>query len=205
MVPGVHATRSGGLGDDIEDVRTYLRGVVDDPSREALQDVYLAAGVQLIDELEQNPWFGSFVHGPVPDYYSSVPGSSPTGHTVFPLPVEVARLGDRRALMRDSLPTERFGFDEGPLLSGGRALTGRALSAYLEADHGELCVNTALENLIVEDGRVTGIEVTSEGERVRDPGRPGRAAGGRRLRARPRAAREAPGAAHRRVVQRRPG
>ncbi|MGW0946425.1 FAD-binding protein [Streptomyces sp. NPDC002623] len=165
--PGSAPLSRAGLGDDVEQARTYLRSVVDDPTREALQDAYLAAGVALIDELEQNPWFRSFVHGPVPDYFASSPGSSPTGHTVFPPPVEVAQLKERRALMRDSLPTERFGFDEGPVLVGGRALIGRALSAFLETGNGELRLNTALESLIVEDGRVTGVEVVTDGERVR--------------------------------------
>ncbi|MFJ8493013.1 FAD-binding protein [Streptomyces sp. NPDC094038] len=165
--PGSAPLSRAGLGDDVEEARSYLRAVVDDPSREGLQDAYLAAGRRLIDELEQNTWFQSFVHGPVPDYYAASPGSSPTGHTVFPPPVEVAELGERRALVRDSLLTERFGFDEGPLLSGGRALIGRALSAFLETGRGELRLNTALESLVVEDGRVVGIEAVRDGERVR--------------------------------------
>ncbi|MEV7981782.1 FAD-binding protein [Streptomyces sp. NPDC086519] len=165
--PGSAPLGRAGLGDDVEDARRYLRTVVADPSREALQDAYLAAGVALIDELERNPWFQSFVHGPVPDYFASASGASPTGHTVFPPPVEAAQLGERRALMRESLPTERFGFDEGPVLSGGRALIGRALSAFLETGNGEVRLDTALESLVVEDGRVTGVEVVSDGERVR--------------------------------------
>ncbi|WP_327186119.1 FAD-binding protein [Streptomyces sp. NBC_01334] len=165
--PGSAPLSRAGLGDDVEEARAYLRSVVDDPAREPLQDAYLAAGVRLIDELEQNPWFRSFVHGPVPDYYAADPGASPTGHTVFPPPLEAAELRERRALVRDSLPTERFGFDEGPVLVGGRALIGRALSAFLETGNGELRLNTALESLVVEDGRVTGVEVVSDGERVR--------------------------------------
>ncbi|WP_460062925.1 FAD-binding protein [Streptomyces sp. YKOK-I1] len=165
--PGSAPLSRAGLGDDVEDARAYLRSAVDDPSREGLQDAYLAAGIRLIDELEQNPWFQSFVHGPVPDYYPSCPGASPTGHTVFPPPLEVSDLKERRALLRDSLPTERFGFDEGPVLVGGRALVGRALSAFLETGNGELRLNTALESLLVEDGRVVGVEVVSDGERVR--------------------------------------
>lgn len=165
--PGSAPLSRAGLGDDAEDVRRYLRGVVDDASREALQHAYLAAGPRLIDELERNPWFQSFVHGPIPDYYASSPGASPTGHTIFPPPLDVADLGERRALLRESLPTERYGFDEGPVLSGGRALIGRALSAFLETGNGELRLNTALESLVVEDGRVVGVEAVSEGERVR--------------------------------------
>ncbi|MFI1927968.1 FAD-binding protein [Streptomyces sp. NPDC020377] len=165
--PGSAPLKRAGLADDIENVRAYLRDIVADPSREALQDAYLTAGPRLIDELEKNPWFRSFIHGPVPDYFTSAPGASSTGHTIFPPPLELAELKEQAALVRRSLPTERWGFDEGPVVSGGRALAGRALAAFLETGNGTLRLNTALENLLVEDGRVVGIEAVSDGERVR--------------------------------------
>lgn len=163
--PGSAPLRRAGV-DGVGDARTYLRSVVDDSSREPLQDAYLRAGAQLIDELEQNEWFQSFVHGPVPEYYAEVPGFSPAGHTIFPPQVTVAELGEHARLVRNCLPTERWGHDEGPVLSGGRALIGRALKAYLETGHGSLRLNTALESLVVEDGRVVGVEAVSDGERV---------------------------------------
>ncbi|MET8978824.1 FAD-binding protein [Streptomyces sp. NPDC004539] len=165
--PGSAPLRRAGLGDDVEEARAYLRHVVADPSREALQDAYLAAGARLIDELEENPWFGSFVHGPVPDYFTTAPGASPTGHTVFPTPLDLAGIEAHAPLVRRSLPTERWGFDEGRLVSGGRALIGRALAAFLATGHGTLRLDTALESLVVEDGRVVGIDAVSGGERVR--------------------------------------
>ncbi|MFI5881147.1 FAD-dependent oxidoreductase [Streptomyces sp. NPDC051554] len=164
--PGSAPMRRAGLDDSVEDARTYLRSTVDDASREPLQDAYLRAGVLLIDELEQNPWFQSFVHLPVPDYYPSVTGSSPTGHTIFPPQVTVAELGEHARLVRACLPTQRWGHDEGPVLSGGRALIGRTLAAFLETGHGSLRLNTALESLVVEDGRVVGVEAVSDGEQV---------------------------------------
>ncbi|MFI6338930.1 FAD-binding protein [Streptomyces sp. NPDC050535] len=165
--PGSAPLRRAGVEDDAENARTYLRDVVADGSRERLQDAYLRAGAELIDELEQNPWFQSFVHGPVPDYYSWRPGGTPAGRTVFPPALPVAELGELFDLVRRSLPTERWGFDEGPVVSGGRALIGRALAAFLETGNGTLRLNTALENLVVEDGRVVGVEAVSGGERVR--------------------------------------
>ncbi|WP_411147688.1 FAD-binding protein [Streptomyces sp. A30] len=165
--PGSAPVRRAGLDESVEEARTYLRTIVDDSSREPLQDAYLRAGVQLIDELEKNPWFQSFVHAPVPEYYASAPGASPTGHTVFPPPLPVAELGENTRLVRTSIPAERWGVDEGPVLSGGRALIGRALSAFLETGHGSLRLDTALQSLLVEDGRVVGVEAVSDGERVR--------------------------------------
>ncbi|MFI6247339.1 FAD-binding protein [Streptomyces sp. NPDC051016] len=165
--PGSAPLTRAGLGDDVEAARTYLRKVIGDPSRETLQDAYLEAGVKLIDELERSAWFPPFVHGPVPDYFVTAEGASPTGHTVFPMPLEIAELKENARILRRSLPTERWDFDEGPLVSGGRALAGRALGAFLETGNGTVRLNTRLESLIVEDGRVVGIEATSEGEPVR--------------------------------------
>jgi len=134
--PGSAPISRAGVEDRVEDARTYLRSVVDDSSREPLQDAYLQAGAQLIDELEKNEWFQSFVYGPVPEYYPSVPGASAAGHTIFPPQVTVAELGEHARLVRTCLPTERWGHDEGPVLNGGRALIGRALKAYLETGNG---------------------------------------------------------------------
>jgi 3-oxosteroid 1-dehydrogenase len=164
--PGSAPLRRDGFESGVEEARTYLRSIVDDPSRERLQDAYLEAGVQLIDELEKNPWFQSFVFGPVPDYYASAPGASTAGRTIFPQPLPVADLGEHTPLVRTSIPAERWGIDEGPVLSGGRALIGRALAAFLETGNGSLRLNTALESLVLEDGRVVGVEAVSGGERV---------------------------------------
>ena len=163
--PGSAPLRRAGV-DGLGDARTYLRSIVDDSSRERLQDAYLRAGVELIDELEQNEWFQSFVYGPVPEYYADAPGFSPAGHSIFPPEIPVAELGEHARLVRDPIPTERWGVDQGPVLNGGRALIGRALAAFLETGNGSLLLNTALESLVVEDGRVVGVEAVSDGERV---------------------------------------
>ncbi|KPI18936.1 fumarate reductase/succinate dehydrogenase flavoprotein domain protein [Actinobacteria bacterium OK074] len=178
--PGSAPVGRAGVENDVETARTYLRGIVDDSSREPLQDAYLRAGAELIDELEKNPLFQSFQYGPVPEYYDSAPGASPAGHSIFPPPVAVDELGEHARLVRRCLPTERWGHDEGPVLSGGRALIGRALKAFLETGNGALRLNTALESLVVEDGRVVGVEAVSDGERVtlRAPGGVLLAAGG---------------------------
>lgn len=165
--PGSGPLRRAGVEDGLEDARKYLRNVIDDSSREGLQDAYLQAGAQLIDEIEQNRWFGSFAYNPVPDYFSSCPGASAAGRSIFPPEVSVAELGEHARLVRNPIPTERWGVDQGPVLNGGRALIGRALAAFLETGDGSLRLNTALESLVVEDGRVAGVDAVSDGERVR--------------------------------------
>ena len=165
--PGSAPLKRAGAGNDLDDARKYLRSVISDSSREALQDAYLAAGVALIDELERNRWFQSFDHRPVPDYYPSAPGATATGRTIFPPELPVADLGEHAGLVRKPITTERWGIEEGPVLRGGRALIGRALAAFLETGNGSLSVNTALQSLIVENGRVAGVVAVRDGAPVR--------------------------------------
>ncbi|WP_433526097.1 FAD-dependent oxidoreductase [Nocardia pseudovaccinii] len=165
--PGSAPLRRAGVENDAETVRGYLREIVDDPSREVMQDAYLRTGPQLIDEIEQNPWFGSFTYQPVPDYFAEKPGATAAGNTIFPAEIEAAELGDLAPLIRDLLPNELSGAEAGPLLTGGRALIARALKAFLETGNGSYKLETALESLIVEGDRVVGVEAVSKGERVR--------------------------------------
>lgn len=162
--PGSAPIARAEIDDDLEAGRAYLRAVVDDPSREPLQDAYLAAGVAVIEELEKNPWFEGFFHAPVPDYFPTAKGATVTGRTIFPQPVQVTALGEEADLVRRPLFTERFGIDEGPLWTGGRALVGRSLKAFLETGNGELLTETALESLVVEGGRVVGVVAVRAGE-----------------------------------------
>lgn len=164
--PGSAPTVRAGLEDSIDRARDYLRSVVDNSSREALQDAYLKAGVEVIDELERNDWFGSFIHAPVPDYFATAPGATTAGRTIFPPEVSVKQLGEDYELVRKPIYTERWGVDEGPVLTGGRALIGRALKAFLETGFGELCLETALIDLIEEDGAVVGVTALRHGRRI---------------------------------------
>ncbi len=164
--PGSAPLDRAGVQDGIEGSRTYLRGIVADDSREARQDAYLRAGAQLIDELEQNPWFQSFFYAPVPEYFAHGPGSSPAGHTIFPPDVAVADLGELGPLVRRSIPEERWGEQEGPVLNGGRALIGRAVKAFVETGNGFYRLDTALTGLLVEDDRIVGVQARSKGEPV---------------------------------------
>lgn len=159
-------TRAGIDESDGQAAREYLRAVVGDDSRAELHDAYLSAGPRLIDELEKNPWFGEFTHMPVPDYFAGLPGATPHGRTVFPAPITVAELGDKADLVRKSIYTERYGHTEDETLVGGRAFIARALAAFLATGNGEIRVNTALSSLIVEDGRIVGVEASTDGGHV---------------------------------------
>ncbi|MYR06875.1 FAD-binding protein [Gordonia sp. SID5947] len=166
--PGSAPTKRAGIDDsDVEVARGYLRKAVDDPGRESMQDAYLSAGARLIDELERNPWFQSFEHQPVPDYLDHLEGATPHGRTVFPPPIAVSDVGDRAALVRKSIYTERYDHSEDEMLLGGRALIARALSAFLETGNGVLELDTALTDLVVENGRIVGVDAVCDGATVR--------------------------------------
>ncbi len=164
--PGSAPITRAGADEGLESGRTYLRAAVNDRSRENLQDAYLRAGIEVIDELERNRWFQSFEFQPVPDYFSDLPGATANGRTIFPPPVTVEELGEEADLVRRPIFTEQRGIDEGPVWTGGRALIGRALKAFLENGNGELRTETALKELIIENGSVVGL-VTDGGETVR--------------------------------------
>ncbi|MBY8860916.1 FAD-binding protein [Nocardia sp. CA2R105] len=164
--PGSAPLRRAGVSDDVEPARTYLRDIVADPSREARQDAYLATAPQLIDELEQNPSFGPFEYGPVPDYFKGRPGATAEGRTIFPVEIPAAELGELAALVRDNIPVERHGRERNPVLVGGRALIARALRAFLNTGNGSYLLETAVQGLIVEDGRVVGVEAVRNGEQL---------------------------------------
>lgn len=165
--PGSAPLRRTGVEDDVEAARTYLRDIIADDSRQALQDAYLSTAPRLIDGLEQNPLFQFFDYGPVPDYFGDHPGASSAGHTIFPPDITAAELGDLTALIRDQIPVERRGFAPSPVLTGVRALIGRALKAFLDTGNGSYLLETALDSLIVEDDRVVGVEAVRKGERLR--------------------------------------
>lgn len=162
--PGSPPITRAGHDDNLEQGRTYLRAVVNDPSREALQDAYLDTAVELIGELETHPWFSQFWYQPgIPDYFPDHPGASLFGSTIFPPDLPAAELGDNAVLIRKNLPAERWGEPLGDVLTGGRALIGRALGAFLATGNGAVRLNTALTELVVDDGHVVGVKAVGDG------------------------------------------
>ena len=167
-LPANAAERRAGAEDSVESARLYLDSIVGEDSPASLRDAFLAAGPQMIDELEENPrfqWF-EYLLG-VPDYFAGRPGSNASGRTIFPPDLPLSELGDLEPLLRKPVWTERWGTDPGPMASGGRALIARAMLAFTETGNGTIRTNTALDSLIVEDGRVVGVEAISDGTPVR--------------------------------------
>ena len=165
-LPGNAAERRAGVDAGPDVARPYLDAIVGDDSPASLREAFLHGGAKMIDELEQNPRFEQFVWRGVPDYFHEAPGSIEQGHTIFPPDLPRAELGDLEPLIRRPLWTERWGMDPGDTLIGGQSLIARALLAFIETGNGTIRTNTGFERLLVEDGAVVGVEVTSNGSPV---------------------------------------
>ena len=166
-LPGNPAEVRAGLEGGSEAARPYLDAIIGDDAPVALREAYLEAGPRMIEELEADPAIGEFEWRGVPDYFADAPGALRKGRTIFPANIERSELGDLEPLVRRPLWTERWGVEAPETMVGGQALIGRALLAFINTGNGEVRTNTALERLIVEDGRVVGVEAVSDGEPVR--------------------------------------
>ncbi|GFG50276.1 3-ketosteroid-delta-1-dehydrogenase [Mycolicibacterium agri] len=157
-----------GVDDTIEEALRYYRGVVGDRTPAELQEAYVRGGAALIEYLERDDHF-AFKILPWPDYYSSVPGARADGmRHIVSKAVPDSRLGRFAGLVRGPLDHERLGAPQPDLLTGGRALIGRFLSAMADNPAVAAHLNTTLVEPIVDgrdEGRVVGAVVESDGRR----------------------------------------
>jgi 3-oxosteroid 1-dehydrogenase len=154
-----------GVADSRADVDRYLDATVGPEHRE-LRDAYLDAGPGVIEELERNPWL-EFEWRAFPDYYCEVPGAHPAGRSIYALNFDATGHEDVVADLRPPLPAEKGGWKEPfPLIIGGRAFLARLLVALRGTD-AVLLKETALESLVVDDGRVVGAVAGGPGGPVR--------------------------------------
>ncbi|MFF0818655.1 FAD-dependent oxidoreductase [Rhodococcus sp. NPDC003318] len=165
-LPGNAAERRAGLDSGPDEARPYLDAIVGEDAPASLREVFLRVGASMIDELESHSSMGQFYWLGVPDYFEKAPGSLPGGRTIFPEALERSALGDLEPLVRRPQWAERSGAHPGDVMTGGQALIGRLLLSFMETGNGEIRTNTPLTGLVVEDGRVVGVEATSEGETI---------------------------------------
>ncbi|MGF7122655.1 FAD-binding protein [Rhodococcus sp. BE178] len=155
-----------GTDDTIEDALEYYHAVVGDRTPRELQDTYVRGGAPLIAYLEQDEIL-KFEMLPWPDYFGKAPKARLDGqrHTM-PSPLPISEVGDLHELVRGPLDFDRLGAPLPEYLIGGRALIGRFLKAMEKYPNAKLHLNTALVELVVEDGAVVGGIVERDGERV---------------------------------------
>jgi len=155
-LPDTDVQRRAGVEDSLEDARTYLREVVGDYEAER-RDAYLAGAEPVLNLLEANPNL-QFQWISFPDYFP-VRGRCEGGRTFYPVPLEAADAGGFAPLIRPKVELDRPGTADGTeRLDGGRALVGRLLLALTELGNTEFLRETPVESLVVEEGRVVGVE-----------------------------------------------
>jgi 3-oxosteroid 1-dehydrogenase len=164
-LPGTQVQERAGLPDSTELARTYLRTLLGD-AESARQDAYVDTAPAVVEFLERDPNI-EFEFRAFPDYYRA-DGRLDTGRSINALDLDPADIGDLAALVRPELDQDRTGQGHVPgQLIGGRALIGRLLSAIAGTGNADLRPDTALTELVVEDGRVVGVVASHRGETVR--------------------------------------
>ena len=124
-----------------------------------------------------------------PDYYDDAPGGLEVGRaicaelfdinqlgawktklrsTVIPVPADMGEVmqissGNKLAMLPVGLRMIYVKLTKTPLVTGGQALQGWMLKAALKAN-ADLRVNAPVKEIIVENGRVTGVVVTQDGK-----------------------------------------
>ncbi|MFE6863403.1 FAD-binding protein [Nocardia sp. NPDC057668] len=163
--PGNPVLRRAGVDEPVEDALEYFRAVVGDRTPAALQEAFVRGGARVIEYLEQDAAL-SFQSFPWPDYYGKAPKARLDGKRhIVPTPLPAAELGELSASVRGPLGTDRHGEPPPDLLIGGRALVGRFLLALSAFPAASVRLNTALVELVLEDGAVTGAIVERDGVR----------------------------------------
>jgi succinate dehydrogenase/fumarate reductase flavoprotein subunit len=102
-LPANHKTAEAGRPDSLEAARTYLDATVPGKQREKLE-TFLAQADKALKDLEAKT---SLHFQPVltyPDYYPDLPGGTPGGRVLEPVPFDGGRLGRAFDLVRDPLP-----------------------------------------------------------------------------------------------------
>ncbi len=155
-----------GTDDTIEDALTYYHAVVGDRTPRELQDTYVRGGAPLIEYLEQDPKL-KFVPLPWPDYYGKAPKARLDGQRhIAAKPLKVAAAPELREVIRGPLDNDRLGVEPpADYYLGGRALIARFLTAIGQYPGASVRRDTALVELVLSQGGVTGAIVESAGER----------------------------------------
>ncbi len=152
-----------GSDDTLDEALRYYRSVVGDRTPADLQETYVRGGAALIEYLEADEHF-AFKVLPWPDYYSAAPCARNDGlRHIVSKAVPDNRLGRFQGLVGGPLDHERLGAPQPDLLTGGRALIGRFLSAMADNEVVTVHLDTSLVELVVEEGRIVGAVVESPG------------------------------------------
>jgi len=155
-----------GTDDTIEDALEYYHAVVGDRTPRALQDTFVRGGAPLMEYLEADPNL-VFDMMPWPDYFGKAPKARTDGQRhVAARPLKIEKAPEFRELVRGPLDSDRLGTEQpDKYYIGGRALIARFLKALQQYPSATTQLGTALVELVLQDGRVTGAIVETDGQR----------------------------------------
>jgi glycine/D-amino acid oxidase-like deaminating enzyme len=166
-LPGNQVSGRAGLDDTNDLALEYFQRVVGDRTPADLQRAYVRTGPALVEYLERSPYL-TFSWFPYPDYYGDIgcPPAHPRGRDILPDALPMAELGEFQGKLRLSMAADIAGLPEFDPLIGGRALVARLLLSAAHAG-AELRLNTEMERLILDAGRVVGVEARAGEDRLR--------------------------------------
>ncbi|MGU3500189.1 FAD-binding protein [Mycobacterium sp. C31M] len=158
--------RRAGVDDTVEDALQYYRAVVGERTPVALQEAYVRGGAPLVEYLEADELL-RFSLLPWPDYFGAAPKARADGmRHIAAKPLKVAAAPELREAVRGPLDADRRGAAApADYFVGGRALIARLLAATLRHSRASTQRNTALTELVLADGVVTGAMVEQNGRR----------------------------------------
>src|SRR3954466_246132 len=166
---------AAGQPDSLDLAREYMQHTVGDRTPQSMQDAFLDSAAAVIAWLETKDVHFNYMSG-YPDYRPDLPGALLTGRAITPKIFPHARLGEIPAPVRPKLAMGHGGppiTDPGPEGPewGGQSLIAQLLIACA-AGGVDLWGSTAFTDLVVSDGRVTGIRVLRDGDEVVVTARP---------------------------------
>lgn len=103
-IPANQKMHAVGLSDDLETAREYLRHTVPGSIANACMQTFLRRGDEAVRFLEAKTSLRLQPVRRYPDYYPDVPGATPGGRVLEPVPFDGSLLGADFALLRDPLP-----------------------------------------------------------------------------------------------------
>ncbi|MET0898621.1 MAG: FAD-binding protein [Mycobacterium sp.] len=165
--PANPVLQRAGSDDTIEAALEYYTAVVGDRTPRALQETYVRSGAPLIEYLETDELL-KFQVLPWPDYFGKAPKARGDGmRHIAAKALRVSAAPELRDLVRGPLDVDRLGAPiPADYFVGGRALIARFLTATSRYQGSFLRRNTALVELVLDDGAVVGAIVEHEGERT---------------------------------------
>lgn len=102
-VPANHLMAELGYSDSLPEAMEYLRQTLGDEYDAAMARTYLETGPDLVRYLEARSRL-AFRAGPLPDYYSNLPGGKDRYRALDPLPLPARELGQDIGLLRPPHP-----------------------------------------------------------------------------------------------------